>query len=274
MSRHSQGSQSSHFVVGIAIAVASIVPAICDSQTSAANRIEVQVVADGDSGGQSALVVNEMSHDLMAYRFRVDGAEPATVAGAESPWEVTVLVGSDHASRALRLTTGSSEVTFPRPLGVRVGAGDSLRVILSFPGGPARELTLRLSIEYEPIDRPQSRIAVVAVDARPSAGSTIASNWDWTEEAGGRLLAVAGLPLHHVSLVSLTDVESGATLWSSSRRGDRPIELAPAAATLRLGVPLVAGRTYRLTVTFTVGAHEAPSGHGVVAMILPANDRR
>ncbi|HET6681937.1 MAG TPA: hypothetical protein VFG84_12105 [Gemmatimonadaceae bacterium] len=275
MPYHRHVVSSDYAVVGLVFGITLATPHAGLAQANA-NRIVVDLVADGNSDLQSVLLINSSEHDLMAYRFRVDGPWPGAADGdpADTPGNLIVLVDGDPMSRALRLSSGSRDVTFPRPLGVRIRAGDSIRVAISFPEGQTREVAMRLSIDHDPVDRPASRIAVVAVAARSSVRTSSATTWEWTEESDGRLLAVSGVPVQHVRLVSLIDLESGATLWSSTRGGDNARAPGAAGAVLRLGVPLVAGRTYRLTATYADGAVESPVGHGVVAMVLPVDDPR
>lgn len=275
MSQHRQVVSNGYAVVGLVLGMTFATPDAGIAQANE-NRIVVDLFADRNSDLQSLLVINTSERDLMAYRFRVDGPWPAADEGdvADSPWDLTIIVDGDPVSRALRLSSGGRDVTFPRPLGVRIRAGDSIRVAISFPEGQSHDMIMRLSIDHEPVDRPESRIAVVSVAARSSTHTMAATNWEWTEEAGGRLLAVSGVPVQHVRLVSLVDLESGVILWSSTRRGDSVRVPGAAGTVLRLGVPLIAGHTYRLTATFAGGAIAPADRHGVIAMVLPADAPR
>lgn len=235
------------------------------------NRIEVVVDGTGAEVRQIPLG-DQFGKDVMAFRFRLEAVNKfgATIAMPASI-VLTMRVGALSANSEVRFTRDLSDLTLPRPWAIRLGADDSLVVSLAGSETANDEISFRLSIDYEPLDRVQSRRAVntMETDSRTSEVGLVEA-WDWRPTTDGRLLAMTGLSLDRIDAIALVDVETGAILWSTDVSGHKVGGSASASAVLRLGVPVTAGRSYRLTVTYSATALDAMTSRAVVAMVLPS----
>lgn len=235
----------------------------------------MEVVVDGNATAAHRIALSDrIGRDLMAYRFRVEAVnEFGATIEMPAAVVVTLRVGALGANSEVRFTHDLRDLTLPRPWAIRLGADDSLVVWID-GSEAASAASFRLIIDYEPVDRFESRMAVTSVrtDAQATEGGRVES-LEWRAATNGRLLAMTGLPLDRVEAIVLTDIESGVTLWSTDVRGPTTGGSAQAGAALRLGVPVTAGRRYRLSVTFSATARTAMEPHSVVAMVLPAMAR-
>ena len=96
-----------------------------------------------------------------------------------------------------------------------------------------------------------------------------ATQWEWVPAESGRLIAIAGLPLEQLGAISLIDVTSGGVIWSADLGGSTSAAPSSAGGVLRFGVPVVAGRTYRLIARCDCN-RARPVSARVVAMVLPS----
>ncbi|MGH7694301.1 MAG: hypothetical protein ACRENH_04945, partial [Gemmatimonadaceae bacterium] len=201
------------------------------------------------------------------------------VQGSAS-WELTVFAGAQDVRHArlrslVTLNAFSCEIALPKPLGFRIGATDSLLIVATFRETNSQAAYfLRLSVEYEPLTGPLSRLAVIPLNVTTAnstgtlgATTTATQSWEWKADLSGRLLAIAGLPLDGVAELVLQDVETGAVLWNATV-GGRQAPLGHAGHVVRLGVPVQEGRGYRLTATYR--AAHLGFGAAAVAMVLPS----
>lgn len=232
----------------------------------ASQRIEVVVPAT-DSPIARVSLADVLGEDLMAFQFRLEATDATGVPFALPQGAIVTLhFGLGATESILRLTGAGSAITLPRPLGVRVGRTEGLSIEVSLDGPAVDGASLHVLIDHEVAERSRSRIAI-ASEAFLSGRTGEERSWEWTAGTDGRLLAVSGLALTHLGSVELVDATSGEVLWSSALRG-ASID-APATATLRMGVPVRAGRAYRL-VARGAGSTAAP---GLVAMVLPSGSR-
>jgi hypothetical protein len=219
---------------------------------------------------------------LHAFRVEVVDAAGQPVQDRTS-WGITVFgarqgVGNSRVRALVRLTGYCREITLPKPLGFRLVANDSLLIVATFHETDSQaQLFIRLTIEYDLVTGPLSRLAVFPLDVTtPSsvkivgASNTPTQSWEWKADMSGRLLAIAGLPLHGVAQLVLQDVETGAVLWNAAVAGQQPV-LVHGGQVVRLGVPVQEGRGYRLTATYrATHVRVAADGALAVAMVLPS----
>lgn len=238
-----------------------------DLPAQAAERIELRLSAAGSSAPR-VTVPNLAGRDLMAFRFRVSVAGGSVAVAPE--FDVELRAGGAAQAATLVLTHEQRELTLPRPLGFRLAAAESLVVELQVAEGGAQGLEVLVEIEIEPAARPASRLAVLPVSATPFAVATETTAWEWEAVRDGRLLAITGLPMERVEAIALVEIETGATLYSTHVAANVPGALRPTGDVLRLGVPVEAGRRYRLSVTLRADGPEARVARGVVAMVLPS----
>lgn len=242
-------------------------------ERSAPNRLDV-LVNGADTSVQRIPLEGWVTTDLLAYRFRLVALDANGIALAlPALTSLTLHVVTGSGSSQVRLSHDSWDFALPRPFAIRLGASDSIAVFLEIAGFQDDGSDLRVSIDFEPTDRRQTRLPLTSehVGARPAIDSE--ASWEWQPTSDGRVLAMAGLPLANAASISLVDVESGATLWSSAVSSLTPGAAIVTGSVKRLCVPVTAGRTYRLTVSFTGVAPRAGHGNAVLAMMLPSPTR-
>jgi hypothetical protein len=222
-------------------------------------------------------------HGAMLHAFRVEVVDAADRPAQGGPsWDMQVFVstqavGGTHLRSLVRLSASSREIALPRPLGFRLGASDSLLIVATFGDADSQaQLFLRLSVDYEPLTGPHSRLAVLPLGVTTAnseraigATGTATQRWEWKADLTGRLLAIAGLRLDGAVELVLQDVETGMVLWSAAVAG-RQVLFAQSGQVIRLGVPVQEGRSYRLTVTYRSSSLDLGADHTTaVAMVLP-----
>jgi hypothetical protein len=206
-----------------------------------------------------------IDRDVMAFHFHVEATDASGASIAlPSGLILTLRFGADGGETVVRLSGTERDVVLPRPLGVRVdrAAGVEVRVTVS---GPSTEgVTLQVEIEHEAVEHYGSRIPVLASRAIYTVADDGGRGWDWTAPSDGRLLNLTGLSLGRVGVIDLVDVATQEVIWSSDLRGSATV--SPVSATLRMGVPVLAGRSYRVIVR-GVGPTAAAD---LAALVLPA----
>lgn len=264
----------------IATLLALLVPATAEATGVAtkhtwvdqqSERRVVVTVAPGDA--ELVAFSQTIGRDLMAYRFRLEAVDPSGRARELPAIDALVIrVGTARGTSQIELTSAAREFTLPRPFGILLGATDSLAVSLAWVPTETEDVTIRISIDYEPVDRTRTRLSVSS--ERSDAGVEAdgqSRTWEWRPSQDGRLLALTGVPLDGVVAIRLVEVESGAVLWDASRRGQDVGGAVPAGAAVRLGVSVRADRRYRLIVTFAeVRPTTERAVDGVTAVILPS----
>ena len=235
------------------------------------DRLQVTVVA-GDSLRQRIALSDRIDRDLLAYHFRLEAvdARGGTIA-LPAAVSLTLRVGSGDRGSQLLFSAAGQDLTIPRPWALRLRTEDSLFIIVELGGDTVDAVSLRVSIDYEPVGRDRSRLAITSAraDQRGAIGDE-ASVWEWTQPTDGRLIAITGLPLEQLRQISLVEVESGRVMWSADLGGE--MVMAPTSAgspALRFGVPVVAGRTYRLVAGCACDSSTRTPAEQVVAMVLP-----
>jgi len=244
--------------------------------------------------GDAIARATRVSRAALLYRFTAVVCDSAGEPLAQPlEWRLDVLVRSADAAgspvvRSLaRLDASSSLVQLPKPLGYDLHEGDSLVIVaivddVATPiAGP---VVLHLTIDYEPIEAPLSRLAVVPLHlGEPTRGSLADDGdaedpdlrqWEWRQQAPGRLLAIAGTALDGARELRLEDVGTGVVLWRRTIPPDGPDrDHARTRECLRLGVVLEQGRWYRLTVRVvhaqTLAATSRARTDLLHAMMLP-----
>jgi hypothetical protein len=201
----------------------------------------------------------------MAYHFHVDAIDSTghRASGPQS-WEITFRGGAMALRTLVSLSANDFDLNLPRPLGIRLEQADSIEIVGTWGDSTTSGITLLVTIDFDPMDRAASRLAVVPVGASAaSPAGAMVQQWSFTTAQNGRLLAITGLPVDSLVSITLQDVETGATLWSaviaSTFGGPRGVA--------RLGVALQGGRQYRIIVTYTAG--HAAGERTIVGMVLP-----
>lgn len=252
--------------------------------------LDVELASAGPDGNASDRTTSRtirLADAAILHRFRVTGDDSVFLAtGREGRWVATVIVGSGagdgarHAAR-LHLSSNRREFTLPSPLGLLVDAGDVVVFEVTQAGGARSSERLRLFIDGDKVDGPATRLGVVAMaasahrDGMPMQGLATERGevtWEWSPAVDGRILAIAGSVWQNTRDLVLEDVTTGERLWELTSRGDVAYgALSTAGDVIRLGVPVQAGRVYRLRATLrgvASGDHGAASGT-LVALLLP-----
>lgn len=256
--------------------------AVCLVQPAVARAAEQALRISSDSAEQKIVVVTGyavpgeearwvgvLPTGGVVHRVRIEVVPRTT--GSPAPWSVEVFaVVAGVAVHIARFDEHATDWSLPRPLGVRLSAGDSVNIRARLSAGAA-PLAWRIVADYESFDAPQSRLAVLpfelAAAARESSG---VASWEWRMALDGRLLAIAGVCVEGSAQLVLEDVESGVIVW-------REVVDAQTAApgcdgtVVRAGVVLGAGLTYRLSVTGSVNRDHETS---LLGYVMPANSRQ
>ena len=232
------------------------------------------------SGGAAGAVVER---SMVLHRIR---AELTDSSGRPMPvsasWSARIAIQpqvlTPVARATLQLSAGETEISFPKPLGVRLEAGDSLAVSLgvadsvSSSGGA---LWVRLTLDYEPVSAQGSRIAVLPVELlSDSSDAGDAENlpsrsWEWQSATSGRILVLAGPAVTGAVELRLEDVATGQLVWRTSLPVSGSADQSQ-PRTVRLGARVDAGRSYRLTATYREPVAPVTSGESVRALMLPS----
>lgn len=227
----------------------------------AENRL--QVVVRADSARDGIVMEDRVGRDLLAFNFRleaVDGAGNPTAIPVDA--RLVLRIGGDAAGE-VTFSRDLTELTMPRPYAIRVGADDEIFVGVSEEGA-LDDVTLRLTIEYEPTERAKTRLVVRSFRAALQQQTATQASFEWRQATNGRMMGIGGLPLDRVATVVVVDGVTGEPLWTTDLRGSRITR----GTALRLGLPVSAGRTYRIDVTM-LEASSKPVSESVLAMVLP-----
>ncbi len=230
----------------------------------AENRL--QVIVRADSARDGVVVGDRVGRDLLAIHFRLEAVDAAgRVIPIPASAQLVLRIGGDSDGQ-VTFSRDLAEITVPRPYAIPVGADDEIFLAL-VEDGDLGDATLRLTIDYEAAERTKSRVVARSVRAALHDRSQGTASFEWRQPVNGRVLAISGLPLERVATVVLMDGATGEPLWTTDLRGRTAGPSARSAAAVRLGVPVVAGRSYRLEVTLETAT--AAINESVVAMVVP-----
>lgn len=244
------------------------------TDSSASGRPQWVIQSGGDSAGQRIEVRERVPHKMMVFRFRVEvSALRADEESLASPkWVATLYIVRHNSRTVLPLTTDAPDLTFPKPLGVELSAGDSVILTVEMERPESRTRVARITIGHDPLDSPTARVGIRPFGANVgSAGDSLVVTWK--NDVNGRLMVVTGVLCPSVAEMHLLDVTTGAILWSNSATGRAGFDASNPVGVQWFGVSLIAGHEYRLTVSHrrngTVGAN-LPA---VTAMVRPSVNR-
>lgn len=197
-------------------------------------------------------------------------AQGRRIAG---PVDWTVTVGSGGAFTA-RLNHQQQELQIPRPYGVRLEAGDSLVVVAELPS-PLEGATLRVRMEYEESAAARTRLpvrarAAMALGNRRAAGDAVREAvYSLVSQDGGRLVAITGRQLIGAEEVIIEDAECGSLVWRMRAPPRLAGDVRQVQETLRPGVALAAGRTYRLRIVTPADIAASRTSDAPLWMVMP-----
>lgn len=248
------------------------------------------VVLDPTDEMADVTIGGRIAHAAMLNRFRVDVMDSAGLSiVADGQWDVTLFAEAavDGArpvmESMIQLGARTRDISVPKPFGYRLGEMDSLHIVARFhQTTSSQKLHLRLIIDYSPLGRADSRLAVRSLhSSAPSDtanesvvdGNAADRSWEWQPAANGEIEAIAGLPTAGLTGFVLQDVATGKVLWRLRPAGhESRTGAAQPGQAIRLCVAVEAGRVYRLTASYTgAAAATIPSGSGAaLAMVLPS----
>lgn len=232
-------------------------------------------------------VAGLLSHEATLHRFRVELLDSARrpVSGMAS-WDVTLYAsapmsgGQRGMQPMVRLSAEAPDVRVPRPYGVHLDAGDSLRIVASLlTPDSTPPVMLQITIEYESPDQPASRLPALSLSASEMTAVSADSertvtdrSWTWQTVVGGRIVAIAGRHLIGAEALILEDAATGEVLWST--RAQNPFRGAGSAQQgeiIRPSVVVQPERSYRLRAIFSSAAASAagPDSGTPLAMLFP-----
>lgn len=221
---------------------------------------------DRDGVGPRRQAAVPIAHAALVYRFSavvVDATgEPVDIAGA---W-TAILLGDGQA--VVQLGSARATIEIPRPYGLQLNAGDTLRILAELPTGA----TVQITMEYESAADRDSRLPVTAASTSviPASASGPASSFTWTSERSGRLVALVGASLTRAAALELVDETTGLVIWRSQASLAFGSTDAQGTDIVRLGVRLTAGHRYRLEVTHLDAVPPNAAIAAPVAMLVPA----
>ena len=241
------------------------------TDSAASNRLQWVIQSDGDSAGQRIEVRERVPHKMMVFRFRVEvsGSRADDASPATPKWAATLYIVRHNSRTALPLTHDAPDVTFPKPLGVELSAGDSVILTVQMEGTESRTMVARISVGHDPLDGPTARVGIrpFGAEVRSAADSLVVT---WTSDVDGRLMVVSGVLCPSSADMQLVDVTTGTTLWSNSATGRAGFDASNSVGVQWFGVSLIAGHTYRLTVSHRRNARVGASLPAATAMVRPS----
>jgi hypothetical protein len=189
------------------------------------------------------------------------------------PVEWTITVGSGAVAIA-RLSNQHHDLQIPRPYGLRLDAGDSLVVVAELPS-QLEGASLRVRMEYEEPAAVRTRLpaqarTATALDSRRIRGEEVREGtWSWVAQDGGRLVAITGRQLIGAEEVILEDTARGTVVWRMRAPPRQAGEVRQVHETLRPGVALVPGRTYRLRIVTPMDVPASRAGDTPLWIVVP-----
>jgi hypothetical protein len=189
-----------------------------------------------------------LTHGIMAHRLTIDVLD-SEGARVEANVEAAINATAPAAGSRLlgHMTSAQRVFDLPRPLGLRLEAGDSVQLHGRVSAAAAETLYVVVMVEYEPLDAPASRLPVHAVQIQ-LAGAMMT---EWRSPVDGRVMALAGLCADLAGELVLEDAETGAVLWREVLRPASGEAFGGGTSVVRIGTQVSAGRLYRLTLRST-----------------------
>jgi len=280
MTRRDAANSGSRAAIRIALilavpGIAAAMPVVTDSiarRSSPAGRIEMTTdvatlpTVRGIATG-SRPTVNDagvIDRDVMVHCLRVDVLDSADAVLTPEAWRgnVAIYVAGRFVTE---LDAKASTLSLPRPLGLRMRAGDTLQLIGSIrPVNGASGMRVRLTLDLD--SREELGLVPVSLIRLPDAAAvstdSAVTTWLWTSDVSGRALAMTGRAIELAQEIVLVDEQSGAIVWRELRASRHPGFVSNNA--IRVGARLVRDRAYRLVIRMPAGTRSAADVHLLV----------
>jgi hypothetical protein len=222
-----------------------------------------------------------LPHGVMLHRVSVELVDAVGLPHDPAPdWAATLFAGGTaHGVHLVQLSSVMHALELPRPLGIRLDAEDSLAVRGHVRAtGTSALLHVRITLDYEPMDEPRSRFAVVPLPLRLTVRNASAAvpaaahlTREWQAPVDGRIMVLVGVPLDAVGELTLEDVESATKLWHEILQPVTGEGFGRAGDVVRVGASVHAGRVYRITLHCAdEAAAAALAGRPVHALLAPS----
>jgi hypothetical protein len=225
--------------------------------------IVIEATAVRDHGEYTFAGGAVLAHGIMAHRLTLDVLD-SEGARIEAKVEAAIRATAPAAGSRLlgHVTTARPVFDLPRPLGLRLEAGDSVQLHGRVSAAGTEPVYVVIMMEYEPLDAPSSRLPVHAVQIQLNDAMMI----EWRSPVDGRVMALAGLGADLAGELMLEDAETGAVLWRDMLRPASGEAFGGGASVVRIGTQVSAGRLYRLTLR--TGAGEPPAAAELLLHVL------
>ena len=210
----------------------------------------------------TALPAGAMLHGVTVEL--VDGAG-LRIGSPAAAWTISASGGGVDGLPLMARGPGLRTLSLPRPLGLRIEAGDSIALIGTLAGADA-PLSVRITIEYEPLADRLTRLAVLPLPLLlAAAGLDADATPAWQAPTDGRVMMLVGVPADATGVLRLEDALSGETIWHETLRPAGGAGFGRGDDVVTIGAPVQAGRSYRVTLA---GADAAGAGGRMVHVLL------
>jgi hypothetical protein len=230
------------------------------------------VISLGPLSSDGALVAGavRLPRRIMLHRVSIEmlDADGGVLEGITFEATLGRASGDDALRPLVHLTMVRSAFALPRPLGLRLDAGETVNVFGSLGSGTGAALYMNITLEYEPLDGPVSRLAALPLQIQV----TDAPGSEWRAPVDGRLMALAGLPANLSGELVLEDVETGAVVWREVLQSASSEAFSRLGDVVRVGAPVREGRMYRLTLRVHDSGDGIPTQrvHGLLVPVQSA----
>lgn len=226
---------------------------------------QVVIVIGPVAGGAAFSDAVRLPHAVLLHRVTIEVVSVSGEVFDAATFEAFLTAGDAGLGLLGRFNAGARTLELPRPLALRLEAGESLAVrgtvSTSLPG----ELYVSVRLDCEPLDGPVSRLAVLPVHIQ-FAGAAVS---EWRAPVDGRLMALAGVPSDLAGELILEDGETGAILWREIMQPAAGEAFGRRGDVARVGAQVRAGRLYRLTLQAAAADRSAPDAPLVHALLMP-----
>jgi hypothetical protein len=226
---------------------------------------QIVIVIGPVAGGAAFADAVRLPSAVMLHRVTI---EVVTVTGevyGAAMFEAFLTATDASLGPLGHFNAGARTVELPRPLGLRLEAGESLAVRGTMGASLPGDLYVSIRLDCEPLDGPVSRLAVLPVRVQFD-GAAVS---EWRAPVDGRLMALAGVPDDMAGELILEDGETGAILWREILQPAAGEAFGRRSDVTRVGAQVRAGRLYRLALQAVAGDRTPPATPLVHALLMP-----
>lgn len=226
---------------------------------------QIVIVIGPVAGGTAFADAIQLPRAVMLHRVTIEVVSVSGDVFDAATFEAFLTAMDASLGPLGHFDTGARTLELPRPLGLRLEAGESLAVRGTVSTSLPDDLYVSIRLDCEPLDGPVSRLAVLPVRIR-FAGAAVS---EWRAPVDGRLMALAGVPDDVAGELILEDGETGAILWREILQPAAGEAFGRRGNVARVGAQVRAGRLYRLTLQAAPADGSAPAAPMVHALLMP-----